>query len=43
MARMRLTLASTITVRLRGGKKVSGTRTYHTCMPHRPGNGPPRI
>lgn len=32
-----------ITLRLRGGKRLSGTRTYHTCRPHLPGNGPPPV
>jgi hypothetical protein len=32
-----------ITVRLRNGKKISGTRTYHTCRPSLPGDGPPRV
>jgi Right handed beta helix region len=32
-----------ITVRLSTGRKISGTRTYHTCRPHLPGDGPPRV
>lgn len=32
-----------ITVRLTNGKKVTGKRTYHTCIPRLPGDGPPRV
>ncbi len=32
-----------ITVRLTNGKKITGKRTYHTCIPKLPGDGPPRV
>ena len=32
-----------ITVRLANGKKITGTRTYHTCIPKLPGDGPPKV
>jgi hypothetical protein len=32
-----------ITVRLRNGKKLTGKRVYHTCVPRRPGDGPPPL
>ena len=32
-----------ITIRLTNGKKVSGVRTYHTCIPKLPGDGPPKV
>jgi hypothetical protein len=32
-----------ITVRLRGGKRISGTRKYHTCVPRRADDGPPPV
>ena len=32
-----------ITIRLANGKKISGVRTYHTCIPKLPGDGPPRV
>lgn len=32
-----------ITLRLTNGRKLSGTRTYHTCIPKLPGDGPPKL
>lgn len=32
-----------ITVRLTNGKKITGKRVYHTCIPKLPGDGPPRV
>jgi hypothetical protein len=32
-----------ITVRLRNGKKLTGRRVYHTCIPRLPGDGPPPL
>lgn len=32
-----------ITIRLKNGKKITGTRTYHTCIPRLPGDGPPKV
>jgi parallel beta helix pectate lyase-like protein len=32
-----------ITIRLANGKRISGTRTYHTCIPKLPGDGPPKV
>jgi hypothetical protein len=32
-----------ITIRLTNGKRVTGVRTYHTCVPRRPGDGPPKV
>ena len=32
-----------ITVRLANGKKITGTRKYHTCIPKLPGDGPPKV
>ena len=32
-----------ITVRLTNGKQITGKRTYHTCIPKLPGDGPPRV
>ena len=32
-----------ITVRLTNGKKITGKRTYHTCIPKLPGDGPPKV
>jgi hypothetical protein len=32
-----------ITIRLKNGKKLTGTRTYHTCIPRLPGDGPPKV
>jgi hypothetical protein len=32
-----------ITVRLTNGKKITGVRRYHTCIPKRPGDGPPKV
>lgn len=32
-----------ITVRLTNGKMITGKRTYHTCIPKLPGDGPPRV
>ncbi len=32
-----------ITIRLANGRKISGVRTYHTCVPKLPGDGPPKV
>jgi hypothetical protein len=32
-----------IRVKLRSGKVIKGTRTYHTCVKKRRGHGPPPI
>ena len=32
-----------ITVRLANGKKITGKRVYHTCIPRLPGDGPPKV
>jgi hypothetical protein len=32
-----------ITIRLANGRKISGVRTYHTCIPKLPGDGPPKV
>lgn len=32
-----------ITIRLKGGKTVKGTRRYNTCIPRLPGDGPPPV
>jgi hypothetical protein len=32
-----------ITVRLANGKRITGVRRYHTCIPKRPGDGPPKV
>ena len=32
-----------ITIRLANGKRISGVRTYHTCIPKLPGDGPPKV
>jgi hypothetical protein len=32
-----------ITLRLANGRKLTGTRTYHTCIPKLPGDGPPKL
>ncbi len=32
-----------ITIRLKGGKRVTGTRRYNTCIPRLPGDGPPPV
>ena len=32
-----------ITIRLKGGKKVNGTRRYNTCIPRLLGDGPPPV
>ena len=32
-----------ITIRLANGRKISGVRTYHTCIPKLPGDGPPQV
>jgi hypothetical protein len=28
---------------LTNGKKITGKRTYHTCIPKLPGDGPPKV
>ena len=37
------TIRVRITIRLANGRKISGVRTYHTCIPKLPGDGPPRV
>jgi hypothetical protein len=37
------TVVVRITIRLRGGGKVSGARTYHTCTAKRPTKRPPKV
>jgi hypothetical protein len=32
-----------IAIRLKGGKTVTGTRRYNTCIPRLPGDGPPPV
>ena len=32
-----------ITIRLANGKRITGVRTYHTCIPRLPGDGPPEV
>lgn len=32
-----------ITVRLTNGKRITGVRRYHTCIPKLPGDGPPQV
>ncbi len=32
-----------ITVRLANGKRITGVRRYHTCIPRLPGDGPPKV
>ena len=36
-------IAVRITIRLKGGKRVTGTRVYNTCIPRLPGDGPPPV